>query len=52
MQRIFSLACGAFCLIENLACSAFFDLQISSQSFWIAFDFKFLILTTNSLVVK
>ena len=47
-----NLACGAFCLIsafcfiKNLACSAIFFLN------WYAFDLKFLILSTNSFVVK
>jgi len=43
-----SLACGAFRFIENLVCAAFFSYNINRD----AFDLKFLILSTNSLVVK
>jgi len=42
-------ACGAFRFIKNLACGAFF-----SDNFFLnrnAFDLKFLIMSTNSLVV-
>jgi len=48
--RLISLACGAFCLIINLACSAFFSYFFCLN--WDAFDLKFLVLSTNSLVVK
>ena len=44
------LACGAFCFIKNLTCGAFF-----SYNFFLnrdAFDLKFLIMSTNPLVVK
>ena len=62
-----NLACGAFCLI-SLACGAFYGLiffnalikklvcgTFSSQFFYLnqdAFDSKFLVLSTNSLVVE
>jgi len=45
-----TLPCCAFCLIKNLACGALF-----SYKFFLNrddFDLKFLILSTNSLVVK
>jgi len=45
-----SLACGAFCFIKNLACGAFFHTFFFLN--WDAFDLKFLVLSTNSLVVK
>jgi len=41
---LISLACGAFCFIKNLACETFLNPD--------AFDLKFLVLSTNSLVVK
>jgi len=44
-----SLACGAFCFIKNLACGTFFPYNFLNQD---AFDLKFFILSTNSLVVK
>ena len=47
---LINLACGAIRFIKNLACGAFF-----SQSFCLnrdAFDLKFLVLSTNLLVVK
>jgi len=53
---LISLACCAFCLI-SLACSAFSFIKIwpEAQFFHLnrdAFDLKFLVLSTNSLVVK
>jgi len=47
---LISLACTAFCFIKNLACGAYF-----SYNFFLnqdAFDLKFLIVSTNLLVVK
>jgi len=56
------MACGTFCFI-SLACGTFFSLKFwpaahafhvkySSSSFGHAFFLKFLVLSTNSLVVK
>jgi len=47
---LISLACGAFCFIKDLAHGAFFLYEFFLS--WDAFDLKFLILSTNSLVVK
>jgi len=47
---LINLACGAFCFIKNLACGAFFSISFCLN--WDAFDLKFLVLSTKSLVVK
>jgi len=47
---LIGLACGAFRFIKNLVCGAFFSYKIFLNRD--AFDLKFLILFTNSLVVK
>ena len=47
---VISLACGAFCFIKDLAHGAVFPYNFFLN--WDAFDLKFLILSTNSLVVK
>jgi len=44
------VACGAFCSIENLACGAFFSYNIFLNQD--EFDLKFLIMSTNLLVVQ
>ena len=45
-----NVACGAFCFIKDLAHGAVFPYKFVLN--WDAFDLKFLILSTNSLVVK
>jgi len=47
---LIGLACGAFCFLENLVYGALFSYEIFLNRH--AFDLKFLILSTNSLVVK
>jgi len=47
---LIGLACGTFCFITNLACGTFFPYKIFSNRD--AFDLKFLVLSTNPLVMK
>jgi len=47
---LINLACGAFCFIKNLACGAFFSYCFCLNR--VSFDLKFLVLSTDSLVVK
>ena len=47
---LISLACIAFCFIKNLACGTFFITVFHLKRD--AFDFKFLVLSTSTLVVK
>jgi len=49
---LIGLACGAFCFIKNLACGVFFSSNLFSFLNRDAFDLKFLIMSTNSLVMK
>jgi len=47
---LIGLACGAFFVIKNLSCGAFSSYKIFLNQN--AFDLKFLIMSTNSLVVE
>jgi len=47
---LIGLACGAFCCMKNLACGAFSSYRIFLNRD--AFDLRFLITSTNLIVVK